>query len=68
MVHFPQLQGLGRSAVAQYYVIQSKEEAIAYWNDPVLSSHLADISEGLLKLDDSIETIMGYPANLKLRS
>ena len=65
---FPQIQGLGRSAVAQYYEIQNREEAIAYWRDPVLSSHLVEISEELLKLDDSIEAIMGYPDNLKLRS
>lgn len=65
---FPQLRGLGRSAVAQYYEIQDREEAIAYWKDSVLSSHLVEISEELLKLDDSIGTIMGYPDNLKLRS
>lgn len=65
---FPQIQGLGRSAVAQYYAIQNSEEAIAYWRDPILSSHLVEISEELLKLDDSIEAIMGYPDNLKLRS
>lgn len=54
--------------MAQYYEIPGREEAIAYWNDPVLSSHLVEISEALLKLDDSIEGIMGYPDNLKLRS
>lgn len=65
---FPQIQGLGRSAVAQYYEIQGREEAIAYWNDSVLSRHLVEISEALLKLDDPIESIMGFPDNAKLRS
>ncbi len=65
---FPQIQGLGRSSVAQYYEIQSKAEAIAYWKDPVLSERLVEISRALLALDDSIDRIMGYPDNLKLRS
>ena len=47
---------------------QGKEEAIAYWNDPVLSSHLMEISQELLKLNSPIDWIMGYPDNLKLRS
>lgn len=65
---FPQYRGLGRSPVAQYYEIQSREEAVAYWNDPVLSRRLAEISAALLNLEDSIEQIMGFPDNLKLRS
>ena len=65
---FPQIQGLGHSAVAQYYAIQSAAEANAYWNDPVLSAHLVEISSALLKLNGPIEAIMGYPDNLKLRS
>ena len=65
---FPQIQGLGRSATAKYYAIKDKEEAIAYWNDPVLSSHLVEISRELLKLNSPIDWIMGCPDNLKLRS
>ena len=65
---FPQIQGLGRSPTAQYYEIQSKAEAVAYWNDSVLRSHLTEISRELLKLDDDIDHIMGWPDNLKLRS
>lgn len=65
---FPQILGLGHSMDAMYYAIQNKAEAIAYWEDPVLSSHLIEISRELLKLDDSIDRIMGYPDNLKLKS
>jgi len=65
---FPKIAGLGHSAVAQYYEIQNRSEAMDYWNDPVLSSHLTEISRELLNLDDSIDYIMGYPDNLKLRS
>jgi len=65
---FPQIRGLGRSSVAQYYEIQDRAEAIAYWKDPVLSAHLIEITRELLKLEGSAEEIMGFPDNLKLRS
>ena len=65
---FPQIQGLGHSSNAKYYAIKDKEEAIAYWNDPVLSAHLIEICHELLKQDSPIDWIMGYPDNLKLRS
>ena len=65
---FPQYRGLGQSPVAQYYEIQSREEAVAYWNDPVLSRRLTEISRELLKLEGPIERIMGFPDNLKLCS
>ena len=65
---FPQIQGLGHSTMAMYYEIQSKAEAVEYWNDPVLCSHMVEICQELLKLEGSIDWIMGYPDNLKLRS
>lgn len=65
---FPQIQGLGHSTMAMYYAIQNKAEAMAYWNDPVLQSHMKEICRALLELDGSIGTIMGYPDDLKLRS
>ena len=65
---FPQIRGLGHSAVAQYYEIQSKAEAVEYWNDPVLCSHMIEICKALLQQNDAIDRIMGYPDNLKLRS
>ena len=65
---FPQIQGLGNSTMAMYYEIQSKAEAVEYWNDPVLRSHMVEICQELLKLEGSIDWIMGHPDNLKLRS
>lgn len=65
---FPQIHGLGYSNMAVYYAIQNKAEALAYWNDPGLSGHLVEITRELLKLDDSIDRIVGYPDNLKVRS
>ena len=65
---FPQIQGLGHSTMAMYYEIQSNAEAIEYWNDPVLRSHMVEICQELLKQEKSIDWIMGYPDNLKLCS
>ena len=65
---FPQIQGLGHSAVAMYYEIQNKAEAAEYWNDTILRSHMIEICQELLKLNGSIDWILGYPDNLKLRS
>ena len=65
---FPQLEGLGHSAEAEYYAIRGREEAAAYWNDPVLSDHLTEICEALLELDAPIRWILGYPDYHKLRS
>lgn len=68
MVYLPLIQGLGHSTMAMYYEIQSKAEAVEYWNDPMLRSHMVEICQELLKLERSIDWIMGYPDNLKLRS
>lgn len=65
---FPQILGLGHSTMAMYYAIQSKREAVEYWNDPILRSHMKELCRELLKQDASIDYIMGYPDNLKLRS
>lgn len=65
---FPQLQGLGSSDTARYYAIRDREEAVAYWDDPILSGHLLEISRELLKLNSPIDWILGYPDDLKLKS
>jgi uncharacterized protein (DUF1810 family) len=66
---FPQIKGLGHSSTAQYYAIQSRAEAEAYMNHPVLYKRLLEISEELLKLDSNdAGEIFGYPDNLKLKS
>ena len=65
---FPQILGLGHSTEAMYYAIQDRDEAVRYWNDPVLREHMMEICTELLKLNGSIDWIMGYPDNLKLRS
>ena len=66
---FPQLVGLGRSPMVEYYGIQGLQEAVDYLKDPVLGSRLIEISEALLALDscNPLE-VMGAPDDLKLRS
>lgn len=54
--------------MAVYYAIQNKAETQAYWNDPVLRVHLVEITQELLKLNESIDRVVGYPDNLKVRS
>jgi len=39
---FPQIEGLGTSAMAQHYAIRSREEAAAYLEHPVLGPRLRE--------------------------
>ncbi|MDR1538734.1 MAG: DUF1810 domain-containing protein [Clostridiales bacterium] len=66
---FPQLAGLGRSSLADFYGIQGIEEAAAYLADPLLGHRLAEISRVLtqLKTNDA-HSVFGSPDNLKLKS
>ena len=66
---FPQIKGLGFSYTAQYYAIQSEEEAKEYMAHPMLGTRLLEISEALLKLDsNNASRVFGYPDDMKLRS
>ena len=65
---FPQLDGLGTSDTARYYAIRDREEALRYWEDPVLRERLLEITGALLELEGPAWEIMGYPDDLKLRS
>ncbi len=66
---FPQLYGLGFSAMAQRYAIKNLQEAEAYLRHPVLGPRLLSICGELLKLksNDALQ-VMGSPDDLKLRS
>ena len=59
----PQLQGLGRSAMAEHYGINGLQEAKAYLAEPTLLSRLEEviavIAEQLQKPDQSLERLMG---------
>lgn len=66
---FPQLKGLGRSAIAQHYGIASKAEAEAYWQHPVLSARLRQCTELVLAVQGKTALqILGSPDELKFRS
>ena len=66
---FPQLKGLGQSTTSEFYGIDGIEEAIAYYKNEYLKNHLIEISKVLLLInDENIESIMGYPDDLKLHS
>jgi putative acetyltransferase len=66
---FPQLEGLGTSAMARAYAIRSADEAKAYLSDPVLGPRLTECCEAALAIEGrSARDIFGTPDDLKLRS
>jgi uncharacterized protein (DUF1810 family) len=66
---FPQVAGLGRSAIGARYAIASREEAVAYLAHPVLGPRLRACAEAVLGVAGrSAHDIFGYPDDLKLRS
>jgi len=66
---FPQLAGLGRSAMAQHYAIGSVEEARAFLDHPVLGSRLVECVELVLAVEGRMaHDIFGSPDDMKLRS
>jgi uncharacterized protein (DUF1810 family) len=66
---FPQLMGLGHSAMAIRYAISSREEAEAYVQHPILGPRLRDCTR-LVNLVEgrSIGQIFSSPDDLKFRS
>jgi len=66
---FPQIEGLGFSAMAHQYAISSLEEAKAYLQHPVLGPRLRECSR-LVTLAEkaSISQVFGYPDDLKFQS
>ena len=66
---FPQIKGLGKSAIANYYALNGLTEAEEFLNHPILSKHLIEISQLLLDYKTkSIEAILGELGARKLRS
>ena len=66
---FPQVAGLGSSAMAQRYAIRSLDEARAYVAHPVLGARLRESAEALLHLQGrTAHDVFGSPDDLKLRS
>lgn len=66
---FPQIKGLGHSYNSEFYGISGTEETKAYLNHPVLGARLREIAQALLDCGNpSVDSIFGFPDNLKVRS
>ena len=66
---FPQLQGLGRSGMAERYAIRGVAEAEAYLRHPVLGPRLVACGEAALAVEGrSASAIFGFPDDMKLHS
>jgi uncharacterized protein (DUF1810 family) len=66
---FPQLSGLGYSAMAQRYAIQNIDQAKRYLADPTLGNRLRhDVRLILRHKGKSALEILGSPDDLKFRS
>ena len=67
---FPQLAGLGRTSTAKFYGIESRAEALAYWEHPVLGARLKECAELVLAAQSGVTAhgIFSTPDDLKLRS
>ena len=66
---FPQIAGLGHSAMAQQFAITSLDEAKTYLQHPVLGQRLRECTQLVLDVNGrSAGEIFGYPDDLKFRS
>jgi uncharacterized protein (DUF1810 family) len=66
---FPQVAGLGFSAMSQRYAIASRAEAKAYLAHPILGPRLVECTRLLLAVEGgTINAILGAPDDAKFRS
>jgi uncharacterized protein (DUF1810 family) len=66
---FPQIAGLGFSAMAQRFAIGSRAEAAAYLQHDVLGPRLVECTRLVVAASDkSITDILGSPDDMKFRS
>jgi uncharacterized protein (DUF1810 family) len=66
---FPQIAGLGHSAMAQRYAISSLDEAKAYLAHPVLGPRLRECAQLVVQADGkSAHDILGSPDDMKFHS
>jgi uncharacterized protein (DUF1810 family) len=66
---FPQIAGLGHSAMAQRYAISSLSEAKAYLAHPILGPRLRECTRLVVQVDGkSAYDILGSPDDLKFHS
>ena len=56
---FPQMRGLGKSEISEFYGINGREEAKAYIEHPVLKERLVEICKAVLNNEHSAYDIFG---------
>ena len=64
---FPQMNGLGKSEISEFYGINGREEAKAYIEHPILRERLVEICEAVLNSETSVYDIFGSDT-IKVRS
>lgn len=66
---FPQIAGLGLSAMSRRYAIGSGAEAVAYLAHPLLGARLVECTRLVLAVEGrTINAILGAPDDAKFRS
>lgn len=65
---FPQLKELGHSSISKFYGLDGMEEVKEYMSNAYLKSDMLEICTELLKQNEDIKYIMGFPDYLKLNS
>jgi uncharacterized protein (DUF1810 family) len=66
---FPQLAGLGFSAMAQRFAIESRGEAVAYLAHDVLGPRLIECTRLVMAASErTVDDILGSPDDMKFRS
>ena len=66
---FPQILGLGASAMSVEYAISSREQAKAYWGDPILGPRLGECTRLVMDIEGkTARQIFSSPDDLKFQS
>ena len=66
---FPQIQGLGFSAMTQHYAISGRDEAVAYGLHPILGPRLRECTALINAVEGKTALqILGPPDDIKFRS
>lgn len=61
---FPQLLGGKTNHISeQQYCLRDKEDALAYWNEPVLSKDMKELAQAMLDSDKTLWQMMGNASN-----
>lgn len=66
---FPQIAGLGQSAMSQMFAISSRDEAVAFLAHPLLGPRLRECTLTANRIDaKSARQVFGHPDDLKFHS